>query len=554
MAAALFDEKYRIRKASVSTQQFPSGFTADFVVIGAGSAGAVIASRLTENGRYRVVLLEAGGEVHPLSRVPLSYAFFMKRPGVNWLYSSEPEASMGNRRIPVPRGRMLGGSSAINGNAWVRGNRWDYDQWRQLGNRGWGYDDLLPVFKSIESYQDGDANVRGHEGPIGVMTLSRKGRLFDSFFEAAESIGLKANDDHNGEDQEGVGMTQASIRRGRRMSTAECYLKPARGRKNLFIKTNATAQSLIIQQGRCIGVRYSTEAGIEDAFASREVILSAGVIASPQLLELSGIGAAQRLKDLGLGICRDLPGVGENLRDHLAPRMKWKVARHGVTLNEQARGLHSIWHGLSYIASGSGFLSMPAGALRGFFRTDSRFEVPDSMFVLQPMLATPNAMLAKQAGITIAAHQLRPESQGSVHISSTDPVQKPAIRFNFLSEQVDRDCVLKSVKIVRKLMEAPALNWLEAEEFMPGPSVMSDEELLAFVAQTAETAYHPVGTCKMGSDAMAVVDDQLQLRGLDGLRIADASIMPTLVSGNTNATSIMIGEKAARIVLDTAAA
>lgn len=527
---------------------------ADFVVIGAGSAGAVIASRLSEGGRYRVILLEAGGEVHPLSRIPLSYAFFMRKPGVNWLYSSEPEESVANRRIPLPRGRMVGGSGAINGNAWVRGNRLDFDQWLQLGNRGWGYDDVLPIFQRIESYEGGDPKVRGRSGPMRVSTLSRGGRLFDSFFQAIETIGLKPNEDHNGLDQEGVGMTQASIWRGRRMSTGECYLKPARKRDNLVVVTQATARRLIIENGRCVGVSYATPQGEALACASREVILTAGVIGSPQLLELSGIGAAQHLQRLGIPVCRDLPGVGENLRDHFTPRLKWRVGRHGVTLNEQVSGLRSVWHGLSYLLKGTGFPSMPAGALRGFFRTDSRLDAPDAMFVLQPMFTTPQLTLAKEAGITLATHQLRPESAGSVHITDTNPDSKPAIRFNFLSSQVDIDCTLAAVKTVRRLLSAPALRWLEAEETMPGPAVVTDEQLLDYIARTAETAYHPVGTCKMGSDAMAVVDDQLRLHGISGLRVADSSIMPTQISGNTNAATIMIAEKAAQMILETAGA
>ena len=527
--------------------------TVDFIIVGAGSAGSALANRLTESGRYQVLLLEAGGETHPLSRVPISFARFITRPGVNWLYSSEPEAVTGGRRIPVPRGRMLGGSSAINGMVWVRGQRQDYDHWAQLGNRGWSYQDVLPIFKGMESYAGGDGEIRGREGPLRISDNSESGKLYDSFFQAAGTVGIKPNRDYNGPDQEGIAMTQGSISRGRRMSTAHCYLDPARIRANLGIETGAQAESLIMEGTRCVGVRYTTRGQKREARAAREVIVSAGSIASPQLLELSGIGQAERLKSLGIKVHHDLPGVGENLRDHWAPRMKWRVGRHGVTFNERARGLGALWHGLLYITTRSGFLSLPASPLRGFFKTREGLDSPDAMFTVQPFLVTPGLKLAKEAGMTIITHQLRPDSKGSIHVTAADPGKPPAIRFNFLAERSDRDCVLACMRTVRKMVGAQPLAWLGAEEFQPGPKVTSDEQLLDFVTRTAETTYHPVGTCKMGSDATAVVDDRLRVRGISGLRVADASIMPTLTSGNTNAPSIMIGEKAARMVLEAAA-
>jgi choline dehydrogenase len=527
--------------------------TVDFIIVGAGSAGAALANRLTENGRYQVLLLEAGGETHPLSRVPISFAKFITRSGVNWLYSSEPNATTGGRRIPVPRGRMLGGSSAINGMVWVRGQRQDYDHWAQLGNRGWSWQDVLPIFRSMESYAGGDAALRGRDGPLKVSDIDESGRLYDSFFKAAESIGLQPNRDYNGGDQEGIAMTQASISRGRRMSTARCYLDPARPRSNLTVETNALARALILEGTRCVGVRYQVQGIEREARCAREVIVSAGAIASPQLLELSGIGEAQRLKALGIAVRHNLPGVGENLRDHWAPRMKWRVGRHGVTFNERARGLGALWQGLLYISRNSGFLALPASPLRGFFRTREGLDSPDAMFTVQPFLVSPDLKLAKDTGMTIITHQLRPESKGSIHITSAEPTKPPAIRFNFLGERIDRDCTLAAMRWVRRLVGAAPLAWLEAQEFAPGPQVESDERLVDFVTRNAETTYHPVGTCRMGSDAAAVVDDNLRVRGISGLRVADASIMPTLTSGNTNAPSIMIGEKAARMVLEAAA-
>jgi choline dehydrogenase len=527
--------------------------TADYVIIGAGSAGAALANRLTENGRHQVLLLEAGGETHPLSRVPISYARFINRPGVNWLYTSEPEPATGGRNIPVPRGKMLGGSSAINGMVWVRGQRQDYDHWAQLGNRGWSWQDVLPLFKGIESYKGGSDDVRGRGGPVKINDIDESGPLYDSLFAAAESIGIPRNPDYNSGEQEGIAMTQGSIDRGRRMSTARVYLEPARARRNLRVETGASAQCLLFEGKRCTGVRYTMQGQAFEARASREVIVSAGSIASPQLLELSGIGQGDRLKQLGINVVHELRGVGENLRDHWAPRMKWRVGRHGVTFNERARGLRGLWQGLLYIGAGKGFLSHPASPMRAFIRTREGLDSPDALLALQPMFVTPDVKLAKETGITIIVQQMRPESKGSIHIKTGDASQPPAIRFNFLAESIDRECLLATMRITRRLMEAPAMEWLGPEEIAPGPKAGSDAELLEWVSRNAETTYHPVGTCRMGSDPMAVVDDQLRVHGIANLRVADASIMPTLTSGNTNAPSIMIGEKCARMVLADAA-
>ncbi len=526
--------------------------TADFVIIGAGSAGAALANRLTENGRHQVLLLEAGGETHPLSRVPISYVRFINRPGVNWLYASEPEPNTGGRNIPVPRGKMLGGSSAINGMVWVRGQRQDYDHWAQLGNRGWSWHDVLPVFKGIENYKGGADDIRGRAGPLTVTDSDETGPLYDSLFAAAESIGIPRNPDYNSGEQDGIAMTQASIRGGFRMSTAKVYLDPARARRNLRVETGAHAQSLLFEGKRCVGVRYTMQGATCEARAAREVIVSAGSIASPQLLELSGIGQSERLRALGITVQHELKGVGENLRDHWAPRMKWRVGRHGVTFNERARGLRGLGQGLLYIFGRKGFLSHPASPMRAFVKSREGLDSPDAMIALQPFLVTPDVKLAKEAGITIIAQQLRPESKGSIHLKSADVSVPPAIRFNFLAESIDRDCLLSTMRITRQLMEAPAMQWLGPEEMAPGPKAQTDAELLDFVARNAETTYHPIGTCKMGSDPMAVVDDQLRVHGIAGLRVADASIMPTLTSGNTNAPSIMIGEKCARMVLAAA--
>ncbi len=526
----------------------------DFIVVGAGSAGAALTHRLTEGGKYRVLLLEAGKETHWLSRVPISFARFINRPGVNWLYQSEPEPATNGRNIPIPRGKMLGGSSAINGMVWVRGQPQDFDHWAQLGNRGWSYRDVLPIFKRMESYAGGDGEFRGRDGVLKVSDIFEHGRLYDSFMDAAESIGIKRNKDYNGPDQEGVAMTQASIRGGQRMSTARCYLDPIRNRANLDIETGAHAEKLLFEGKRCVGVRYRIKGEVREATAAREVIVSTGAIASPQLLELSGIGQADRLKDLGISVVHALQGVGENLRDHYAPRMKYKVNRVGVTFNERGRGLQGLGQGLQYIFTQKGFLSLPASPLRAFFKTREGLASPDGMLTVMPFLVTPDMWLDKEAGMTVITHQLRPESKGSIHVTSPDASKYPSVRFNFMSDPIDRDCVIGCMRTVRKIVNAPALSWLGAREFGPGDQAQTDEALMDYVTRTAETTYHPVGTCKMGTDndPMAVVDDQLRVRGVQGLRVADASIMPTLTSGNTNAPSIMIGEKCATMVLAVA--
>jgi choline dehydrogenase len=526
--------------------------TFDYIIVGAGSAGSALASRLSADPRNKVLLLEAGKPSHPLSPIPVSFARLINNPMANWCYSSEPEASAGNRQIPVPRGKLLGGSSSINGMVFVRGQKQDFDHWAQLGNRGWSYEDVLPIFKKMESYDGGNDEFRGRDGPLKVSDIHEGGPIYDSIFAAAESVGIKRNPDYNGPVQDGIAMTQASIRDGRRMSTAHCYLDPARGRPNLKIVTEAMTEKVLLEGKRCTGVRYAVNGQSRDAKARREVIISAGAINSPQILELSGIGNPEVLAKGGIEVQHALPGVGENLRDHWAPRMKWYVGAKGVTYNDRARGIGLGMQVLRYAFTRKGFLSLPASPMRAYVRTRDGLEGPDACIMFMPFLATPDYKLDKRAGITLTVHQLRPESTGSIHVKSRDPQVAPAINFNFLSASLDREVLLENMRIARRVMEAPALGWVKLSEFAPGKDVQSDQDLLDWVSRSAETAYHPVGTCKMGSDRMAVVDDRLRVRGIEGLRIADASIMPTLTSGNTNAPSIMIGEKAAMMVLEAA--
>ena len=532
--------------------------TYDYIVVGAGSAGAVVANRLSADARNRVLLLEAGPASHPWSRIPIGYAKLVNNPAANWLYTAEPEASTNGRRLTAPRGRLLGGSSAINGNAFVRGQAQDFDTWAQMGNRGWSYKDVLPFFKHMEIYQGGgDDAYRGREGPLSVTNPEPRDPLYAALIKAAGQVGIPHNPDYNGARQDGIAMSQATIANGRRMSTAHCYLHPIRRRPNLRIETGALSERILLEGKRCIGVRYSVGGVVHEARAAREVVVSAGSFNSPQLLELSGIGQPERLRGLGLEVRHALPGVGENLRDHFAPRTRWLIGAKGITFNDRGRGLRLAHEVLRYLMTGKGMLGTVAAPLRAFVRSRDGLEAPDLLLGWVPMLTEPGSRgpkLSRKSGMTCYAHPMRPESKGHVHINSADPRQQPAINFNFLSAPIDGELTVRAVRIARSIMQAPAMAEMRLTEIGPGPARATDEEILDWVRQVAETTYHPVGTCKMGLDAMAVVDDQLQVRGIDGLRVADASIMPTLTSGNTNAPSIMIGEKAADMVLKHTAA
>ena len=525
--------------------------TFDYIVVGAGSAGSVLANRLSANPKHKVLVLEAGRESHPWSRIPVGFAKLINNPAANWLYSSEPDEGSGNRRIPIPRGKLLGGSSSINGMVFVRGQAQDYDQWAQLGNRGWSYREVLPVFKDMESYQgDADNEYRGRDGPLKVTENFESGPLYDALIKAAGAVGIKYTKDYNGASQDGIGMTQSTIRGGRRMSTARCYLDPARSRSNLTIQANALTECLLLEGKRCVGVRYTVNGQQHEARAAREVVVSAGSINSPQLLELSGIGQADRLQALGIEVCHELKGVGENLRDHYSPRMKWTVpASLGMTYNDKMRGLGKVKQALMYAFTHKGLLGLPAAPIRAYIRTRAGLDAPDAAISWVPFFMTNDFQLAKQSGVTAITNILRSESTGSIHVTSKSAKTPPAIRFNFMTAQLDRDVTLEAMRITRRIMTAPPMRDIASDELTPGVNIQSDDEMLDWVKKNAETTYHPVGTCKMGSDPMAVVDDQLRVHGMQGLRVADASIMPTLTSGNTNAPSIMIGEKAARMML-----
>jgi len=530
--------------------------TYDYIVVGAGSAGAAVAHRLSADPRNKVLLLEAGAAGHPWSFIPVGSARLITNPAANWLYSAEPEVNTNGRRIPVPRGKLLGGSSAINGMAFVRGQAQDFDTWAQMGNQGWSYEDVLPFFKRMEAYEGGGDDVfRGRAGPLRVTNPEPRDPIFATIIKAAAEVGIPHNPDYNGARQEGIAMSQATIARGRRMSTARCYLDPIRNRQNLHVETGALTEALVLDGRRCTGVRYFLGGDLREAYAAREVVVSAGTINSPQLLELSGIGEPDRLRHLGIEVRHALPGVGENLRDHYAPRTRWLVGRKGITFNDRARGLGLVYQATRYALFRKGFLASVGAPMRAFVCSREGLEAPDLLLGWVPMLTEPGPKgprIAKQSGFTCYAHPMRPESKGHIHITSADPRRPPAINFNFLSSPPDAELTARAIRIARAIMTAPAMMPFQVTEVAPGAERTTDDEILDWVKKAAETTYHPVGTCKMGSDPMAVVDAQLRVLGIAGLRVADASIMPTLTSGNTNAPSIMIGEKAADMVLNAA--
>ena len=534
--------------------------TYDFIVVGSGSAGSVLANRLSASGQHKVLCLEAGteGSNYFWSRVPIGMAKLIDNPAVNWVYSSEPDAGSGGRRIPVPRGKMLGGSSSINGMVFVRGQPQDYDHWAQLGNRGWSYQDVLPIFRKMESYSGGDDEFRGRSGPLRVNdTPTDISPLHRRMIQSAEKIGIPFTKDYNGGDQEGIGITQVTINKGRRQSTAYCYLDPARGRSNLTIESGAMAESLVLEGKRCVGVRYSVNGQKREARAAREVIVSTGSINSPKLLELSGIGQSDFLREKGIVPVHELRGVGENLRDHYSPRVRFAITEKGATFNDNGRGWRLWMEGVKYALTGQGFFAMTAAPIRMYFKTREGLESPDAAIAMTPFLyeldKDGHLAVSKQRGVTLNINVLRSESIGSIHIKSADPFEPPAINFNFMSSEYDRQGTVAAIRKARALFATQPLADAVGEELAPGAHVQTDEDLVKWICNYAETTYHPVGTCKMGADPMAVVDDQLRVHGLQGLRVADASIMPTLTSGNTNAPSIMIGEKCAEMVLAAAA-
>ena len=527
----------------------------DYIVVGAGSAGAALASRLTEDPACKVLLLEAGKAGHPWSRFPVSFGLLIDNPAANWCFTSEPEENTANREIPVPRGKLLGGSSSINGLVYVRGQPLDYDTWAQMGNRGWTWEDVAPVFRRMESYEKAGDGIRGADGPLQVTEVPDRNPLYDALFAAAAEVGHKLNPDYNSPDQEGVVKTQVTIKNGRRMSTAHCYLRPAMNRPNLRIVTEAGTRRVLLEGKRCVGVAYEKGGRTIEARAGRETVLAAGAVCSPQILELSGIGRPEMLGAHGIEVQHELPGVGENFRDHINARIQWRVTAKGVSYNERMGTLFGkAGQVLRYAFTRGGFMSLPSAPLLAFLRTRPELETPDVQMHLVPYAVKDpkRRLLQPFPSMTISCYQLRPESLGSIHIRSADPDAQPAIRFNFLHDEIDRRAMTGGFRMMRELMAARAMAPLRGAEYSPGEEVAGDDEILDWIRNNSQTAYHPIGTCRMGPGPEAVVDDRLRVRGLEGLRIADASIFPTMPSGNTNAPSIMIGERCADFLRDRA--
>jgi choline dehydrogenase len=522
----------------------------DYIIVGAGSAGAVLAARLSEDPNQRVLLLEAGRASHFYSRFPISFGLLINHPTANWLYESEPEEVTARRPIPVPRGKLLGGSSAINGLVWVRGQPSDYETWASMGAPGWSWEDVAPLFDRIEDFERKGVAGRGNGGPVHVSVVPDRNPLYEALFKAAGEVGYRTNPDYNGEDQEGISKTQANIRHGRRMSVDHCYLDPAMPRPNLTALPEASVRRVLLEGTRCVGVVYSHRGKELSVRAEREVILSAGAVATPQLLELSGIGKPEILESYGIAVQHELPAVGENFRDHLTPRIIWRVKDPRLSYNHKARGIGSVIEAFRYLFTGGGFFSLPSAPLVAFLRTSDDLATPDVQLHLVPYsVKDPKTRkLQEFPSMAIVCYQLRPESLGSIHIRSADPDVAPAIRFNFLDAEVDRRTLVEGVRMMRRIVDAPAMQSLCGEEFSPGRQVETDAQILDWIRNNSQTAYHPIGTCRMGQGPGTVVDENLRVHGIEGLRVADASIFPTMPSGNTNAPAIMVGEKAAELL------
>jgi len=523
----------------------------DYIIIGAGSAGCVLANRLCASGRHRVLLLEAGGEDrNPWIHIPIGYAKLFNNHHYNWMYETEPEPELDGRKIYQPRGKVLGGTSSINGLVYIRGQKEDFDHWARMGNAGWSFADVLPYFKRSEDQENGADAYHGAGGPLAVSNPREPHELCEAFIRAGMERGLPRREDFNGADQEGIGYFQTTSRNGRRCSTAVGYLRPARGRKNLHIVTHALAHRIVFEGRRAAGVEFLHQGRIKLARAGGEVVLAAGAINSPQLLELSGCGQAERLNGFGIPVILDAPQVGENLQDHLQVRMVFRCKKP-ITLNDQYRNLfRRVGIGLRYAVQRKGPLAVSAGYGTAFFRSDTRIATPDIQ--IHFIIFSTDRMGQKLhpfPGFTASVCHLRPESRGTIHLRSADPSQSPSIRVNYLSTDEDRRAVVDGLKFLRSIMQAPAMLDYASEEIEPGLACASNQDLLAYCRAKGSTIYHPSGTCRMGVDPGAVVSPDLKVKGLSGLRVADGSIMPQLVSGNTNAAIIMIGEKASDLIL-----
>lgn len=544
---------------------------ADYVIVGAGSAGCVLAARLSEGGKFKVLLLEAGGDDRPtknlsqftsnlMIHIPVGYSSTLKDPKVNWLYTTEPDPGTGGRSHVWPRGKVLGGSSSINGLLYIRGQHADYDGWRQLGCAGWGWDDVAPYFRRAEHQERGACDWHATGGPLNVSDVTTKHPVSDAVIEACEQAGIPRNDDVNAGSQEGATYYQLTVKNGQRCSAAVAYLHPAMNRPNLQVETNALAGRILFEGKRAVGVEFRQNGQKRVAMANAEVILAGGAINSPQLLQLSGVGPGELLRQHGIEVVADLPGVGENLQDHYVMSVRYRLKAGVVSVNEQSKGGRLAGEALKYLFQRKGLLTLSAAHIAAFCKSRPDLSGPDIQFHILPATMDLDKLVNEQKmeleaapGLTIAPCQLRPESRGHIRIKSPDPSVYPAIFANYLADPLDQEVAVAGLKWARKIGEAPALAPYVDHEMDPGAAVASDAQLLEFARLAGSTIYHPVGTCQMGHGPMAVVDDQLRVRGLEGLRVVDASIMPRLVSGNTNAPTIMIAEKASDMILGRAA-
>ncbi|WP_423456358.1 GMC family oxidoreductase [Ottowia sp. VDI28] len=528
----------------------------DYVIVGGGSAGCVLANRLSADPTVSVLLLEAGPDAEPFwVRTPagVGNVFFDQR--INWKFSTEPEPNLAGRQLYWPRGKILGGSSAINGMVYVRGFAYDYDRWSALGNEGWSSEEVLPYFKRSETNDHGESQYRGGNGPLRVSYPDRQHRTTEAFVQAGAKLGLMRQGDIAAETQDGVGFLQHTIGDGKRSSTARAYLGPARQRKNLTITGGAVVSRVQLRERRAVGVEYRRNGSIFLAQARRQVILSAGAIGSPHLLMLSGIGDPAQLAGQGIRVEHPLPGVGANLQDHLAVNAGYEVHR-GASLNQSLSGWQKFLHGAGYLLRGKGPLAVGASHAVAFVRSNVAMEVPDIQLSFRPLsFAFDSKNKLKMhpfAGVQFASAMLRPRSRGRIELRSSDPTAAPAIIANYLSDPDDERVMIATLHWIRRIASMPPLGDLVVREDLPGSNVKTDEQILEFVRRNSQTLYHPVGTCRMGHDSLAVVDAKLRVHGVEGLRVVDASVMPEIVSGNTNAPTIMIAEKAADMILDDA--
>ena len=531
----------------------------DYIIVGAGSAGCVLANRLTADGKTTVLLLEAGGkDTNPMIHIPIGYATTLKDPKVNWLYETEADPTSGNRPHVWPRGKVLGGSSSINGLLYVRGQAADFDQWAQLGCTGWSHSDVLPYFRRAEGNERlGKDASHGGDGPLNVSDPRDTHLISDAVIKAGVEAGLPFNDDVNGESQDGISYFQMTVKNGRRWSMAMAYLRPALKRNNLTLEVHAQAEKVVLDGKKAVGVRYTQNGRSVEARARHEVILSGGAINSPQLLELSGIGDPDVLAAAGVPVVHALKGVGGNLQDHYVVGVTFRL-HDCISVNELSRGWRLVREVARYATQRKGLLTLSAAHIQAYVRTRPGLSGPDVQYHILPATMDIEAAaltgklgLERLPGLTIAPCQLRPESRGSIHIKTAAPLDRPAIRPNYLSDPTDQTTIVAGLRWARKLAGQPALSQWMGAETRPGAASQTDAELLEYAQQSGTTIYHPVGTAAMGrtDDPMSVVDPQLRVHGITGLRVVDASIMPRLVSGNTNAATVMIAEKAAEMIL-----